>query len=669
MELSLDSAQACDHALFERLEFIRNFAQRLKSTPEAEDSTDWLSPHRNDDNEWILNYGAAIAVQNAQGVVIREIGVRQGQNGILLSRVINSQIYNCDASFLSGWGIGLWRSSSNTICRNALDFCVRGYSHTIYNRGQDSAGILCFEQSSDNTIMLNSATHCGDGFFGFAGREALGETPGPSATTPQGAAWPAAWPAAWHHGRGCNRNLIALNDFSDAAAHGLELTFSFDNRILRNRFDRDAICGVWAGYSQRTDIRGNVFRANGDAGYGAENGAINIEHGKGSMIVENKFSTNSAGVRLWWDEDAHLASHAWTKANGGDSTDNTIVGNTFANDAIGIFLRASPKTVISDNTMDRVAVPLDTDEQSRPLSAAQTTNATIAPLNWTELQAIADKLPGAGNAVDIVDGMPISKRNPLAGRAAIAIGQFGPYDFVAPMAIAEPSPTNVNRWKLLGSQPILFLQASQGQGDLRTGMDVETNTATIETETPGQLTNYELAIFWGRNPDQVQRVRGTLLSADWRVSIFPLPTPSTPGGLPDPETFEKAAKDAYLVYVESLSFRFGSGGPDVAKLMPTGPNVPKDNFGLIATTTFQAAPGDWIVQTKSDDGIRVMFDGKMIIDHWDRHATAIDQWRFSIQQAKAVTMSVHYFELDGDARLDLRILPDPNAPKRPEVAP
>ncbi|MBK7406429.1 MAG: hypothetical protein IPJ41_17980, partial [Phycisphaerales bacterium] len=56
---------------------------------------------------------------------------------------------------------------------------MRGYSHGVYNRGQDSAGILFFEQCSENVIAENSATHGGDSFFGFGGREALGEVPGP----------------------------------------------------------------------------------------------------------------------------------------------------------------------------------------------------------------------------------------------------------------------------------------------------------------------------------------------------------------------------------------------------------------------------------------------------------------------------------------------------------
>ena len=39
---------------------------------------------------------------------------------------------------------------------NRFDWCVRGYSHGVYNRGQDSAAILIYEQSCRNTIAYNS---------------------------------------------------------------------------------------------------------------------------------------------------------------------------------------------------------------------------------------------------------------------------------------------------------------------------------------------------------------------------------------------------------------------------------------------------------------------------------------------------------------------------------
>ena len=47
------------------------------------------------------------------------------------------RVYDNDFSFLSGWGLALWRAG-NTVSRNVFDYCVRGYSHGVYWRGQDS---------------------------------------------------------------------------------------------------------------------------------------------------------------------------------------------------------------------------------------------------------------------------------------------------------------------------------------------------------------------------------------------------------------------------------------------------------------------------------------------------------------------------------------------------
>ncbi len=638
----------CNQATIERVELIRNYAQRLLSTPEQEDERDWLAPHQNDRDEWLTLYGAAVAIREARGVTLREIGVRQGQNGIVLSRVTDSQVYNCDASFLSGWGLALWRSSRNTICRNSFDFCVRGYSHEIYNRGQDSAGILCFEQSCDNIIALNSATHCGDGFFGFAGREALGEVghlgeeQGPQ----------------WHRRTGSNDNLIAMNDFSDAAAHGIETTFSFGTQIIRNRLDRDAICGVWGGYSQNLQIRGNIFRANG-APSQREGGAINIEHGSGAVIADNQFAANSVGVSLWWDDDLALEKLPWTTSNGSASKNNAIIRNVFDRDTVAVRLRKSDETTIAFNTMGDVPNALDADATSAKTVRSE---STLAPADFTAMATLEQALPGGGSAVRIENALPISLREQLTGRGAIFMGEFGPYDYIAPMAIAVPGTTELHRWKLLGSQPIQFVQATKGTSDVRTRIEPDENVAVVENETSGALSNYELSIFWGRAPNQVQTVRGTILNAAWRITVFALPPSTDAKSPPSREVFDLAATTGHVVYVESLTFPFGAGGPDAVKLIPTTPDAPKDNFGLRATSTFAAAAGEWILQTKSDDGVRVWIDGVLLIDRWTHHATTIDRAALSIPIAKEVTVKVEYFELVGDARLELKIEADPSKP-------
>ena len=197
---------------------------------------------------------------------MRRCRARKGQNGLVLDRCEKAQVYDDDFSFLSGWGIALWRSSDNVIAKNACDFCIRGYSHGVYNRGQDSAGILLFEQCSWNVIAENSATHCGDGFFGFAGQEALGSVPPPSA-------------GFSYRGRGCNANRIWRNDFSYAAAHGLELTFSFGNEIVSNRLFGNAICGIWGGCAARGSSA-TPSRRTAPAGTGSSAGGTNIEYGQ-----------------------------------------------------------------------------------------------------------------------------------------------------------------------------------------------------------------------------------------------------------------------------------------------------------------------------------------------------------------------------------------------------
>src|SRR5262245_21167095 len=228
-------AEGADGLVLEDCDVSGNFRQRLRSSKEKEAVEDWLEPHANDAHEWFTKFGAGIYVVRAHGVTVRRCRARAGQNGLVLDRIERAEVYDNDFSFLSGWGIALWRSSDNVLAHNACDFCIRGYSHGVYNRGQDSARLLLFEQCSRNLIAENSATHCGDGLFAFAGQEALGSTPPPSADFD-------------YARRGCNDNTIVGNDLSYAAAHGLEITFSFANLIYANTLVGNSICGVWAGY-------------------------------------------------------------------------------------------------------------------------------------------------------------------------------------------------------------------------------------------------------------------------------------------------------------------------------------------------------------------------------------------------------------------------------------
>lgn len=398
-------ALGADGLVLEDCDVSGNFRQRLASTREKEASGDWLEPHANDEHEWFERYGAGIYVERSSDVVVRRCRARAGQNGLVLDRVERAQVYDNDFSFLSGWGIALWRSSDNVIARNACDFCIRGYSHGVYNRGQDSAGILLFEQCSRNVIAENSATHCGDGFFGFAGQEALGAAGAPE-VEPSG--------YAAYEGRGCNRNEIRGNDFSYAAAHGLELTFSFGNRILQNRLVGNAICGIWAGYSRDTSIRLNEIAENGSAGYGLERGGINIEHGQRNEIKGNEFHANACGVALWWDEDAGLAKLPWVRANGHESRDERVVWNAFFRDGLGVQLRGATHASLGENRFGEVGTELDAAPEAQVLRLdGQEENHHGDPGGL-------DPLPGTT--------VPVGARAHLRGREFIRLDEWGPLE-------------------------------------------------------------------------------------------------------------------------------------------------------------------------------------------------------------------------------------------------
>ncbi len=128
-------------------DYSDNYRQQLKSTPAAEDGADWLL-HNNDETKWRDQYGGAVCVESSTNVTIRNVRVRRGQNGIILDRVNDSVIYDNDCSFLSGWGLALWRSSRNRVIRNAFDFCVRE-TCGVYNRGRIRSGIPALS-SNDN---------------------------------------------------------------------------------------------------------------------------------------------------------------------------------------------------------------------------------------------------------------------------------------------------------------------------------------------------------------------------------------------------------------------------------------------------------------------------------------------------------------------------------------
>ncbi|MCZ6573215.1 MAG: right-handed parallel beta-helix repeat-containing protein, partial [Planctomycetota bacterium] len=461
----------CEKVVIEGVDVSRNFRQRLKSTPEREDPTDWLRPHDNDNQEWRKKYGAGICLENCKQCVIRECVGNKQQNGALLDRCTDCQVYDNDMSFNSGWGIALWRSSRNIVSRNNFDWCVRGYSHGVYDRGQDSAGILVFEQCFGNRFIFNSATHGGDGFFLYAGEDTLRKT-----------------------GRGgCNDNYVLSNDFSHAVANGIEATFSARNLFEQNRCD-DCRYGIWAGYSYESRFLRNTMARCSIAG-------IAIEHGSKHFIAGNWFSDNPVGISLWWDDDKDLLSSKFAEVQHCRSEEYELLNNSFVRDKIAVRLRDTSKVRGRWNEYDEVGGVLHELGTCEAVDVNQETAETVQ--DWQRNRRLA--APGS-RRWRLPEGA-------LRGRKYIMVDEWGPLDPTESAVF----PKRVVAWEecafhVLG--PAVEYEVVELAGEVT--LDKGPKTLRVRPTTSG-ATLFTAKVRVGGKEFPIE---GTVLRAEWNVRFW-----------------------------------------------------------------------------------------------------------------------------------------------------
>ncbi|MEO8174614.1 MAG: right-handed parallel beta-helix repeat-containing protein, partial [Sediminibacterium sp.] len=307
-----------------------NWRQQLQSNREREDISDWMSYHKNENDEW-LRYGAAIYLKKCTQPVITNNFVTGGQCALMLTGCNKAQVNDNNFSFNSGIGVGLYRSSNNKIFHNRIDYNVRGYSDGKYKRGQDSAGFLVFEQSSHNIFAFNTATHSGDGFFLWAGQTTMDTGEG-----------------------GCNDNFIYGNDFSYAPTNGIEVTFS--NNLIMKNIIKDCDHGIWGGYSYDTDITDNTFENNRIG--------IAIEHGQNINIALNSFTGDKTGIKLW-SREKQPDDWIYAKKRNTESRNYWIAANRFTGNQKAFDIMGTDTVVFSGNTkvmVDEILVVGDRTE-------------------------------------------------------------------------------------------------------------------------------------------------------------------------------------------------------------------------------------------------------------------------------------------------------------------
>jgi len=450
------------------MQFDGWYGERLLSTVSWEKGEDWLYPHENDSGEWLTKYGAAISFTDCTDVTVKDCRGRHGQNGILLTRTNDSYVHDNDFSFLSGWGLGMYRASRNEVSHNLFDYCVRGYSHDVYWRGQDSAAILMFERCSDNVVAFNSATHSGDGIFLYGGQDIV-----------EGR----ALERGEYGVGGGDRNLFYGNDLSYSVANGLEATFSSHNVAIANRIVGCHQHGVWGGYSNNFVIARNQIES-------TLGGAVAIEHGQDCLIARKSLRDNYSGVGLWWDEDPPLVSGPFGQQHDTESRDNWVLENTFDENDMDYSLEHSRSVCLNGNSYPQSGRMLDLSEVSDERGPALTSDEARI---WL---AGGDGASPSGRLIDVSlrswDGQPharfveaiewsapkvrgsqetaASERGVDEGLATIVMGPWGPWDYRTgehrPQASASGGLFANCRWQ--GTWFPWELGTSDPRGDLET---------------------------------------------------------------------------------------------------------------------------------------------------------------------------------------------------------
>ncbi len=648
----------------ENCDVSRNYRQRLKSTTQREHLDDWLWGHENDEHQW-LRYGAGIYLLRCDGATVTKCRARNGQNGICLDRTNDTLIVENDISFMSGWGLAMWRSSRCRVVANRFDYCVRGYSHGVYARGQDSTGILVYEQCNENVFAYNRATHGGDGFFLYAGHET-------TQRTGEG---------------GCNHNIVYRNDFSFAVANGIEATFSDENYFVENKLHH-CVHGIWGGYSTNSIIRCNDIAD-------CDNG-ISIEHGRGNRIEGNDVLRCGKGVWLWWDDDRDLIESAYGRTQGHESRSEIVRRNLFEDCKTGLLADTSTELAVEGNVFERCETVMKFVGETT-MGAFQGNVFHSGRIESQASQPIAAEGNAMGENVEIVgnvelrDALPSvleaaesaragrrhhpAIKEPLRlqvlpdrrssrytkppdpihgvhdGKEHIFIDEWGPYDFTSTRIIGPDiiSMGSAQVRILAPGQPFyIWMHTPNVVVEPRRGQ-----APAIVTVRPAEGVTDSLHYTLGIRVDGklLPISSGLILLADWDVKFYEW-TPDLDPRESD-ENWQRiiAAPPIHTDRPASIDYIWYHRGP--------APGLATDRFAAVATATIKlpgkdessgrTEPTRLRVKTISDDGVRVYVNGETVIDNWTWHAPKEDTATVSVPDSMEVR--IEYFEIDGHAQL------------------
>lgn len=614
--------------------FSYNYRPKLYSQREYEDFADWLSYHQNDKGEW-KNYGAALYLEACNEALIKGIKVEQGFNGIMLNNCNKCLLIKNIVQFNSGVGIALYRSSENKIMNNKLSWNVRGFSNGYYSRGQDSAGILLYEQSNNNIIAFNVATHCGDGFFLWAGQTTMDSGAG-----------------------GCNDNMIYGNDFSYAPTNGIELTFS--RNVIYNNTISGCENGIWGGYSYNTLIFANKFRDN--------KRDIAIEHGQDNSIRMNIFNNSIIGIDLW--QNINQADWGYSKSKDVSSRNYDIERNKFNLVQTPFSIHSSKDITISYN---QVVSAIELLHEKLPNTALSfTDNDVQGTTNWGRAEkwktsnnkAITSAITALPNEYANRLQIPLPINDALVTteeelnkfkRKDIIMNEWGPYNYQYPILYLDEKNKDgyvfqlfgpKGKWKIINTRGIAVINLENGLSPqeikaIPKWKDNEDIELTIEWKGEAFIDQFGKS----HNEGEPILLNYSIFNPTmkWYMSFYNVPQEY------DILNYQNAIdlmklKPEKRDTVSELRF---------AWWVPPFKTITSDRYLTVSETHKNFESGLYNFYISSDDGVIVYIDDKEVFKNWNIHESITD--RINLKLNGEHKIKVIHFNGGGFANIQLRL--------------
>lgn len=557
-------------------DFSYNYKQHLNSTRDREDLADWQSYHHNEHDEW-LRYGAGIYLRDCDSADMHSNTITNGQCGLMMTSCNNGLIYDNNFSFNSGLGIGMYRSSGNVVLYNNIDWNVRGYSDGVYYRGQDSAGILVFEQCNNNIIARNSVTHSGDGFFLWAGQTTMDTGEG-----------------------GCNDNLLYANDFSYAPTNGIELTFS-RNKIISNKV-YDCWHGIWGGFSYSTLIANNDFSGNMST--------IAIEHGMNDTIVQNKFHGDKVAIELW-SNPKMAKSYGYVQKRDTRSMNYLISDNTFTDVKKVFNINHTDEIKITNNKLSGSIVPQKFDSTITHLMLAEN-NEQVIPARKDYDPKIAGIISSVPRALPV--GFP-------KGRKYIMMNEWGPYNFGYPMAWWQKTDNagkiyldmmgRAGKWKIVKMKGASNPSVRNGEFPAKLTIQKDTAALTdidVEMEYTGAAVTSAFGVKHKAGTPYLFHYREFNVPTQWQMQWFAFDDTNEP--LKHEAEFKKliAGTPVKTSTGKLLADVFGKS---------FGKNIARQKIATVSTTEINVPAATYRLGISASELVKLYVDGKLVIENWD----------------------------------------------------